>query len=178
MNIKFDFNLWSLFDDHEKTKLRLTNYVVKKFFFDNFMNAFQKNQYLKKIYEKCLLRRIHASIFKKLKNKIIDQTLFKIKAIFLNCKFTFKKMKNYRASMKKHLFFIIKFFVNKKKFKFNLNVFRKMNMLSIWHFFVKLKKKNLIFESRIKKNFLTTSILLTNDSIFCRSSIRWITQRD
>ena len=109
------------------------------------MNAFQKSQYLKKIYEKCLLRRIHANTFKKMKNKMIDQTFFKIKIIFLNCKFTSKKMKSYRASMKKHLSFIINFVDDKKKSKFNLNMFRKTNMLSLWHSFMKLKKMNLNF---------------------------------
>ena len=117
----------------------------QEFFFDNFMNAFQKNQYLKKIYEKCLLRKIYANTFKKMRNKMIDQAFFKIKTIFLNCKFTSKKMKNYRASIKKHLFFIINFVDDKKKFKFNLNVFRKMNILSFWHSLMKLKKMNLNF---------------------------------
>lgn len=154
MGVESDLNPWSLPDDHEGAKLRLTDYAVKEFLLDSSMNAFQKGQYLEKIYEKCLLRRTHASTLRELGNKVIGQALPRVKAAFLNCKFTSEEMKNYRASMEKHLPFIIKPSANKKRPKFNLGVFRKMNMLSIWHPLVELEEKGLDLRATNQRKLL------------------------
>ena len=176
VNIIENFNLWYLFDDHEETKLRLTNYVVKEFLLNNSMIFIQKEQYLEKIYEKCFLRRIHASIMKEIEDKIIEKILSKMKIAFLNCKLTKTKNLNYRVAMKKHLSYIINFDnmnIRKKAFKINLRIFRKMNMMSFWSSLMKLKKKDMNLKIINQKKFIDDdnlankwfSILSSNKSL-------------
>ena len=147
-------NSYTLFDDHSKAKLRLTDEVVETFILESFFDVVEKDRLLAKVYQQILLRRTH--VFKVSFNSfiIIEENLLKVQSAIIECQSIDKEYVAYKTKADVLLKTLILSNNDQKKPRWSIAVKRKLNMIIVWLDLLTLKDLDLNLKTTSLKKWL------------------------